>query len=100
MAMEAFEADPLPTGLPHAEAAICRAAEQVAGGPPGVWGVEGEGRDGTVPWAHQEAQILIGLQTQPHCSLLLSKVAGALMISHASPASLFACNPRYLHLLP
>lgn len=62
--MECFEADPLPARLPDAEAAVCRAAEQVAGRPPGVGGVEGEGRNGTVPWTHQKAQVHIGLQAQ------------------------------------
>ncbi len=62
--MESFQADPLPARLPDAEAAVRRTAEQVAGRPLGVGGVEGKSRDGTVPWTHQKAQVHIGLQAQ------------------------------------
>jgi len=63
VAMEGLEADPFPPGLPHAQAAICRSTEEVAGGPLGVRGVEGQGRDSSIAWAHQKTQVHIRLHS-------------------------------------
>jgi len=69
VAMEGLETYPFSAGLPHTEAAVSRATEQMAGGPLEVRRMEGKGRDSPVSRAHQEAQVHVCLQAK-HCSTL------------------------------
>ena len=62
--MKAFQAHPLPSCLPNAQTAISRAAEEVARMSISVHRMEGKGRDRPIPWAHEESQVHVRLQSR------------------------------------
>lgn len=62
MPMEGFQANPLSSCLPDAEAPVCRSAKEVAGVSRLFCSVKCQCRDGSISWAHQKAQVHIRLQ--------------------------------------